>query len=266
MVEFVFMLAFENVCFFLLSFKPMLTLYPSLHIKGGRSTYMPHSKPDNYRAEFLNKNPLELALEFKASGFPWLHIVDLDAAFSGTSENRETIKEIIRELKIPVQISGGIHSMPIVDAWIKDGANSVVITSAALTNPFLVREASTNFPGKIAVRIDSMEGYVASTGWVNSTGLKTLDLALRVEDEGAAKIIYAGINVEGKMTEVDLETTTDLAFALSIPLIAAGGVYSLQDLVELKTKKYAGIEGLILGRTLLNGILDPKKALALANS
>lgn len=244
----------------------MLTLYPSLHIKGGLSTYMPYSGADDCKPEFLGRAPLELALEFEASGFPWLHVVDLDAAFSEVSENRKTIEEIIKKLKIPVQVSGGIHSMGVIGAWVEAGASSVVITSAALTNPSLIHEAASSFPEKITVRIDSIEGYVARTGWVNSSRLKTLDLALRVEDAGATKIIYAGINIEGKMTEVDLETTTDLAFALSIPLVAAGGVYSLQDLVELKTKKYAGIEGLILGHTLLNGILDPRKALAIASS
>lgn len=242
----------------------MLTLYPSLHIKEGASTYMPHSRSSHQSDEFLRLNPVERALSFQNDGFSWIHIVDLDAAFSEAAINRSCIEEIIRSLCIPVQISGGIHDMKSIEGWIDRGAACVVLTSAAVKNPGLVREAAKKFPGKIAVKIESIGGYVTRTGWMNTSELKALDLALQVEDAGVAKIIYADINQDGALSEVDLETTTDLAFTLSIPVIAAGGVYLLQDLDELMSHRKAGIEGLILGRTLFNGILDPKLALKIA--
>jgi phosphoribosylformimino-5-aminoimidazole carboxamide ribotide isomerase len=244
----------------------MLTLYPSLHVKGGVSTYLPHSGSDFQASELAAQTPLERARAFEAAGFPWLHLVDLDAAFSESPANRACIEEIIKKLKIPVQLSGGMHDMRAVEAWIKRGAACVVLTSAAQKNPELVREAARAFPGKIAVKIDSIGGYVARTGWTNTAALKALDLALQAEDAGVAKVIYADINLDGALSEVDLEATIDLAFALTVPVIAAGGVHSLQDLAEVKAHGDAGIAGLLLGRALYSGALDPKKALALANA
>jgi phosphoribosylformimino-5-aminoimidazole carboxamide ribotide isomerase len=244
----------------------MLTLYPSLHIKGGAGAYLPHSSNDFQEAEIIHPHPVERAAAFEAVGFPWLHLVDLDAAFSESSVNRGCIKEIIRTVKIPVQISGGIHSMRAVDYWAEKGAACIVLASAALKNPGLVREAAAKFPGKIAVKIDSIGGFVTQTGWTNTTSLKALDLALQVESAGVAKVIYADINLDGALSEVDLETTIDLAFALTIPVIAAGGVHSLRDLAEVKSQCKAGIAGLLLGRALYNGTLEAAEALKLANS
>ncbi|MFA4994465.1 MAG: HisA/HisF-related TIM barrel protein [Bdellovibrionales bacterium] len=242
----------------------MLTLYPSLHVKGGASAYLPHSSSDFQPTEMAAINPLDRALAFEAAGFPWLHLVDLDAAFAESPENRSCIEEIIKKIKIPVQISGGIHTMRSVESWINAGAQCVVLASAAQKTPTLMREAAAKFPGKIAVKIDSIGGFVARTGWANTSALKALDLALQAEEAGVAKIIYADINLDGALSEVDLEATIDLAFALTAPVIAAGGVHSLQDLAEVKAHSNAGISGLLLGRSLYNGTLDAGKALALA--
>jgi phosphoribosylformimino-5-aminoimidazole carboxamide ribotide isomerase len=244
----------------------MLTLYPSLHIKGGVSTYLPYSNSDYQQTEPAPLKPIERAMTFEAAGFPWLHIVDLDAAFSESLINQSCIEEIIKKIKIPVQISGGIHDLCAIENWLNKGAECVVLTSAALKGPDLMREASARFPGKVAVKIDSIGGYVARTGWANTAALKAMDLALLAEEAGVAKVIYADINLDGALSEIDLEATIDLAYALSIPVIAAGGVHSLQDLAEIKAQSDAGISGLILGRSLYNGTLDAPKALALASA
>jgi len=243
-----------------------MILYPSLHIKDGAVARLTRSSSDSRQAEMLHPDPVERAAAFEADGFPWLHVVDLDGAFSDTAVNNDCLEAILKKIKIPMQLSGGIHDMRTIDFWLDKGVEKVVLTSAAQQNPKLVREASALFPGRIAVKIDSIGGYVARTGWTNASSLKALDLALRVEDAGAASIIYADINLDGALSEVDLEATIDLAFALTIPVIASGGVNSLQDLAELKSHSEAGISGLILGRSLYNGTIDAHEALQLANS
>ena len=243
-----------------------MILYPSIHIKDGAVARLTRSSSDQRQAEMLHPDPVARAASFEEEGFPWLHVVDLDAAFSHTSVNVARIEAMIKRVKIPTQLSGGIHDMAAIEAWIERGIQRIVLASAALQNPTLVREAAARFPGRIAVKIDSIGGFVARTGWTNTSSIKALDLALRVEDAGAAAIIYADINLDGALSEVDTEAIIDLAFALTIPVIASGGVHSLQDLAELKSHSKAGIEGLILGRALYNGSIDAKEALALANS
>jgi len=247
------------------SLKSMI-LYPSLHIKDGAVARLTRSSSDSAQAEMLHPHPTECAAAFEAQGFPWLHVVDLDGAFSQTSVNNECIQSILKGVKIPMQLSGGIHDMQAIEFWLNKGVQRIVLTSAAQQNPALVQEASARFPGRIAVKIDSIGGYVVRTGWKSTSTLKALDLALRVEDAGAEAIIYADINLDGALSEVNLEAIIDLAFALTIPVIASGGVHSLQDLQELKSHSEAGIAGLILGRALYNGTIDAAAALELAHS
>ncbi len=244
----------------------MLTLYPSLHIKDGAVARLTRTSRDLRQAELLHPNPIQCAAEFEADGFPWLHIVDLDAAFSESMTNAACIETMIKRAKIPIQLSGGIHSMLDMDKWFDKGASCIVLTSAAHTSPALVREAAKRFPGKIAVKIDSLGGFVANTGWTEASSLKALDLALRVEEAGVAKIIYADINVDSALSEIDIESTIDLAFALTIPVVASGGVNSLQELAELNSHTDSGIAGLLLGRALYNGTISAKQALEVANS
>ena len=244
----------------------MLTLYPSLHIKDGAVARLTRSSSDLRQAEVLHPNPPERAAAFEADGFPCLHVVDLDAAFSESSVNTACIEAIVKRVKIPVQLSGGIHDMHAIETWLGKGVESIVLTSAAQASPALVREAAKRFPGKIAVKIDSIGGYVANTGWTQTSSLKALDLALRVEDARAAKVIYADINLDSALSEIDLEAIIDLAFALTIPVIASGGVYSLQDLAELNAHTDSGISGLILGRALYTGAIDAKEALELVKA
>jgi len=241
-----------------------MILYPSIHIKDGAVARLTRSSSDSRQAELLHPNPSARAALFESEGFPWLHIVDLDGAFSETSTNAATIVKIRDSIKIPMQLSGGLRSMAAIECWLNKGVERVVLASAALENPLLVREAAQKFPGRIAVKIDSIGGYVARTGWTNTSSLKALDLALRVEDAGVAAIIYADINLDGALSEIDMEAIVDFAFALTVPVIASGGVHSLQDLIELKSHGDAGIAGLILGRALYNGTIDAKEALEVA--
>jgi phosphoribosylformimino-5-aminoimidazole carboxamide ribotide isomerase len=163
-----------------------------------------------------------------------------------------------------VQLSGGIRDMKTIENWIDKGVTRVVLNTIALQDPALVRDACKKFPGRIAVKVDSRAGYVAVTGWKNTSSMKALDLALRVEEAGAAALIYADINPDGALSEINNEAIIDLAFSLTVPVIASGGVNSLQDLADLKAHAKAGIAGLILGRALYSGKIKADEALALA--
>ncbi|MDE2030047.1 MAG: tRNA-dihydrouridine synthase, partial [Alphaproteobacteria bacterium] len=195
-----------------------------------------------------------------------LHVVDLDAIYEDTSVNASAIESILKTVKLPMQLSGGMRSMNAIESWLDKGVERAVLASAALDDPELVREAAKRFPGHIGVKIDSIGGYVARKGWANTTSLKALDLALRVEDAGVSAIIYADINMDGALSEVDMEAIVDFAFALTVPVIASGGVHSLQDLAALKSHQAAGIEGLILGRALYTGAINASAALTIADS
>ena len=241
-----------------------MILYPSLHIKDGVVARLTRSGGDLAQAEVLHTNPAERAEAFEKQGFPWLHIVDLNGAFEGRSVNHEAIEAILKAVKIPVQLSGGMRTLSTVDHWISKGVTRVVLTTVAAQNPDIVREACKCHPGRIAVKVDSRAGRVAVNGWTHTTSMKALDLALRVEEAGAAALIYADINRDSALSEVNTEAVIDLAFALTVPVIASGGVASLQDLVELKAHAQAGIAGLILGRALYSGKFEAEEALRLA--
>ena len=240
-----------------------MILYPSIHIKDDVVARLTRAG-DLQQAEVLHKNPGERAAQFQAQGFPWLHVVDLNGAFSGQPVNIRAVEDILKAVTIPVQLSGGIRSMDAIERWAAAGVSRIVLNSAAIREPDLIRAACKAFPGRIAVKIDSRAGYVAVTGWATSSSMRALDLALRVEEAGAASVIYADINPEGALSEINMEAIVDLAFALTIPVIASGGVTSLQDLAELKRHAQAGIAGLILGRALYNGTIKADDALALA--
>ena len=241
-----------------------MILYASLHLKDGVVARLTRSGGDWHDAEVLHPNPAIRAAEFEAQKFPWLHVVDLNGAFEGRPVNAASVEAILKEVKIPIQVSGGIRDMKTIENWLEKGVARVVLTTAAVQNPELVREACRAFPGRVAVKIDSHSGYVTTTGWTRASTLKALDLALRVEEAGASAIIYADINPDGALAEINLEAIIDLAFALTTPVIASGGVQSLQELAELKANTKAGIAGLILGRALYNGVISARDALALA--
>ena len=165
----------------------VVILYPSLHIKDGAVARLTRSSSDSRQAELLHKNPVECALAYRAQGFSWLHIVDLDGAFAESPVNAECIEAMIKTVDLPMQLSGGIHNLNTVEKWLSKGVQRIVLASAALENPEFVREAAKQFPGHIAVKIYSIGGYVARTGWARISSLKALDFALRVEEAGAER-------------------------------------------------------------------------------
>lgn len=241
-----------------------MILYPSIHIRDGVVARLTRGGDDLGDAEILHNDPGKRASAFEAQGFPWLHVVDLNGAFEGHPVNVEAVDSILKNLQIPVQLSGGMRSMTIIENWFEKGVERIVLTSVALHDPDLVREVCRAFPGRIAVKIDSRDGYVAATGWKKSSSMKALDLALQVEDAGVAALIYADINRDGALGEVNVEAISDLAFTLTIPVIASGGVNSLQDLADLKAHTGSGVAGLILGGALYSGKIKAEEALALA--
>jgi len=185
----------------------------------------------------------------------------LNGAVEGKPVNGAVVEAILKAVKLPVQLGGGIRSMAGIEAWLSKGVSRVVLGTIALKEPELVREACRAFPGRIAVGIDARDGFVAVAGWMEASTVKALDLALKFEDAGVAAIIYTDINRDGALGGVNLETTVDLAYALTTPLIASGGVASVADLEALKAHESAGIEGVIVGRALYDGRIDVPKAL-----
>ncbi|MEJ0061927.1 MAG: 1-(5-phosphoribosyl)-5-[(5-phosphoribosylamino)methylideneamino]imidazole-4-carboxamide isomerase [Alphaproteobacteria bacterium] len=237
-----------------------MILYPSIDIKDGAVVRLLRGDLD--AVTVFGNDPAEQARRFKAQGFEWLHLVDLNGAVEGKPVNDALVETILAAVDMPVQLGGGIRDMTGIESWLKKGVSRVVLGTIALKQPALVREACREFPDKIAVAIDARDGYVAVAGWMEATNTRALDLALRFEDAGAAAIIYTDINRDGALGGVNLETTVDLAYALTTPVIASGGVGSMQDLVELKAYESAGITGVIVGRALYDGRIDIPKALA----
>jgi len=238
------------------------TLYPAIDLKQGRVVRL--QRGDTAQATIYAEDPAEQARAFAADGFKWLHVVDLDGAFAGKPANAEAVARILEASPLPVQLGGGIRNMPTVEAWLGAGVTRVILGSAAVKDPPFVRQACRHFPGRVVVGIDARGGMVATEGWAETSTLSARDLALRLEDAGAAAIIYTDIDRDGMLSGVNVEQTRALALALETPVIASGGVASLADLVALKAVAADGISGCILGRALYDGRIVPAEALALA--
>jgi phosphoribosylformimino-5-aminoimidazole carboxamide ribotide isomerase len=238
-----------------------MILYPAIDLKDGACVRLVRGAMDE--ATVFNMDPADQARAFAAEGFEWIHVVDLNGAVEGRPVNGAAVERILASTDRPVQLGGGIRSLDLIEHWLVKGVSRVVLGTVAVKNPDLVRQACHAFPGRIAVGIDAREGYVAVEGWVETSTVKALDLALRFEDAGAAAIIYTDINRDGAMAGVNVDQTADLAFALTTPVIASGGVSSMADLDALKREEGAGIEGVIVGRALYDGRIDPAAALDL---
>jgi phosphoribosylformimino-5-aminoimidazole carboxamide ribotide isomerase len=210
----------------------------------------------------FNENPAAQALEFVAAGCEWLHLVDLNGAFAGEPVNAAPVKEILSQTKVPAQLGGRIRDMATIEMWINHGLARVILGTVAVENPDLVREAAKAFPGQVAVGIDARNGYVATKGWAEETDVQVTDLAKSFEDAGVAAIIYTALLRDGAMKGPNVQSTADLANAVDIPVIASGGVSSLDDLRALKTCG-ASLNGAISGRALYDGAIDLGEALAL---
>jgi phosphoribosylformimino-5-aminoimidazole carboxamide ribotide isomerase len=236
-----------------------MIVYPAIDLKDGVCVRL--LRGDMNVATIFNTDPADQARAFAAAGFRWLHLVDLNGAVAGHPVNSSAVAAILSAVSIPVQLGGGIRDIDTVARWLDAGVRRAILGTVALSHPELVRDACRRFPGQIVVGIDAREGRVAVEGWSKTSNVKALDLALRFEDAGVAAIIYTDINRDGAMAGVNVEATVDLAFALTTPLIASGGVSSVADLVRLKEHERAGIEGVVCGRALYDGRIDPAEAL-----
>jgi phosphoribosylformimino-5-aminoimidazole carboxamide ribotide isomerase len=241
-----------------------LTLYPAIDLKGGQVVRL--KRGDMAQATVYSAEPGAQARKFAALGFPWVHVVDLDGAFAGRPANSAAVETIIAAIpKVPVQLGGGIRTMETVEAWLERGVRRVILGSAAVKDPDFAFAACRAYPGRVAVGIDARGGLVATEGWAEVSTVLATDLGKRFEDAGAAAIIYTDIDRDGMLGGVNLEATLALARAVRLPVIASGGVASLNDLAALSGVTGEGIEGVIIGRALYDGRIDPAAALALVN-
>ncbi len=236
-----------------------MILFPAIDLKGGECVRL--LRGDMNSATAFNCDPAAQARAFETQGFTWLHVVDLDGAFAGHSVNGASVSAILAAVNMRVQLGGGIRDLAAVDGWLARGVSRVILGTVAVRDPELVRRACSKHPGRIVVGIDARAGRVAVEGWAQATELAALELAKRFEDAGVAAIIYTDIERDGAMAGVNLAATVQLANSISIPVIASGGVSSLADLEALKAANCPGIEGVISGRALYDGRLDPAAAL-----
>jgi phosphoribosylformimino-5-aminoimidazole carboxamide ribotide isomerase len=235
-------------------------LYPAIDLKDGRCVRL--LRGEMSAATVFNDDPAEQARRFADAGGRWLHLVDLDGAFAGKPMNAASVEAILAAVKVPVQLGGGIRDLATIEAWLGKGVARVILGTAALTNPDLVKESCRRFPGKVAVGIDARDGRVAVEGWARTAEMIALDLARRVEEAGAAAIIFTDIERDGALAGVNVAATAALAQKLETPVIASGGVAGLADLQALKAHEKDGVAGAILGRALYDGRIDLKAALA----
>ena len=239
----------------------MLTLYPAIDLKDGACVRLRRGDMD--QATVYSDDPAAQARAWQAAGCRWLHVVDLNGAFAGQAVNAAAVSAILAAATVPVQLGGGIRDMGGIERWLAAGIRRVILGSAAVRDPALVRAACQRFPGQIAVGIDAREGFVATDGWAATSTLAAPDLAARFADAGVAAIIYTDIGRDGMLGGLNLDQTAALAAASAIPVIASGGVGSLADLEALQVLRHANIEGVIVGRALYDGRVDPAAALAL---
>ncbi len=236
-----------------------LTLYPAIDLRGGQVVRLKRGAMD--QATIYAEDPAAQAESFADAGFGWIHVVDLDGAFAGRPANADAVRAIIAAVPgIPVQLGGGIRDMATAEAWLGEGIARIVLGSAAVKDPDFVRAACRAFPGRVAIGLDARDGFVATEGWAETSTLLAADLALRFADAGAAALIYTDIARDGMLSGVNVEATAALARSVRIPVVASGGVASLDDLHALRAA--ACIEGVVIGRALYDGRIEPRAALA----
>ena len=238
-----------------------MILFPAIDLKDGACVRLVRGEMS--QSTTFNDDPAAQACDFADAGFEWIHIVDLNGAFAGKPVNAEAVAAIAAAVDLPMQLGGGIRSMDTIARWLEAGVQRVILGTAALKDPDLVRRACDQYPGRIVVGIDAREGRVAVEGWAETSEMKVLDLAMRFENDGVAAIVYTDIDRDGAMQGVNVDATVDLAFALATPVIASGGVRGISDLADLKENESAGIEGVISGRAIYDGRLDSDEALEL---
>ena len=236
-----------------------MILFPAIDLKNGQCVRLKQGDMD--QATVFNHDPAAQGAAFEAQGFQWLHVVDLDGAFAGKPMNAAAVEAILKRVAFPVQLGGGIRDMKTVEGWLGKGIRRVIIGTAAVRDPGFVREAAKAFPGQVAVGIDARDGYVAVEGWAETSTLAAADLGRRFEDAGVAAIVYTDIARDGMLQGINWDGTIALAKALTIPVIASGGLASMADIERLMAPDAAILEGAITGRALYDGRIDPATAL-----
>jgi phosphoribosylformimino-5-aminoimidazole carboxamide ribotide isomerase len=238
-----------------------LILFPAIDLKEGNAVRL--EQGDMARATVFNRDPAAQARAFERQGFEYLHIVDLDGAFAGKPVNAEAVDRILAGVKMPVQLGGGIRNTATVEAWLEKGVKRVIIGTAAVRDPPFVKQAARDYPGQVAVGLDARDGKVAVEGWAESSELSALDIAKRFEDAGVAAIVYTDIARDGLLKGLNLDATIALANAISIPVVASGGLASIEDVKAMLQPRARKLEGAIAGRALYDGRLDAAEALKL---
>ena len=236
-------------------------LYPAIDLKEGQCVRL--LRGDMAQATVFNDDPAAQARAFVAQGFDYLHVVDLDGAFAGKPMNAEAVDRMLGAIDIPVQLGGGIRDLRVVRAWLDKGVARVIIGTAAVNDPDFVKEAARLYPNRVAVGVDARDGRVAVDGWAKTSDLSALELGRRFEDAGVAAIIYTDISRDGALKGLNIEATLALAEAVAIPVIASGGLASIDDVARLIEPDCARLAGAIAGRALYDGRLDPAEALKL---
>lgn len=238
-----------------------MILYPAIDLKDGQCVRLLRGEMD--KATVFSDSPADQAKLFESEGAKWIHVVDLNGAFEGKPVNIDAVKSIIAAVNIPIQLGGGIRDIETIRSWIDAGVKRVVLGTVALKNPDLVKQACKEFPGQISVGIDAKDGVVAVEGWAEKSELTALELALKFEDAGVATIIFTNVNNDGMMQGPDIDETKSLAENISTPVIASGGVSSIEDLSSLKEIESFGVEGAISGRAIYEGKINIKEAVSL---
>jgi phosphoribosylformimino-5-aminoimidazole carboxamide ribotide isomerase len=236
-------------------------LFPAIDLKNGEAVRL--QQGDMARATVFNRDPAAQAAAFARQGFEYLHLVDLDGAFAGKPMNAAAVEAILAQVTIPVQLGGGIRDRGTIDAWLGKGITRVIIGTAAVRDPALVKDAARAHPGQVAVGLDARDGKVAVEGWAETSTLSALDIARRFEDAGVAAIIYTDVARDGMLKGLNLDATIELADKISIPVIASGGLASIADVRGLLEPRARKLQGAIAGRALYDGRLDAAAALAI---
>ena len=240
-----------------------MILYPAIDLKDGQCVRLLHGDMD--KATVFNASPADQAEQFARDGFDWLHVVDLNGAIQGQSMNADAVSAILNRISIPMQLGGGIRSLEAVSLWIEAGVSRVILGTVAVRDPDLVKVAARRWPEQIAVAVDVRDGKVAVDGWTGDSDLDPIALAQRFEDAGVAALIVTDITRDGAMTGVNVEAVGAVADAVTIPVIASGGVASVDDIRHLQARPGTPIAGAVLGRSLYNGAIRPAEVIAVAN-
>jgi phosphoribosylformimino-5-aminoimidazole carboxamide ribotide isomerase len=236
-------------------------LFPAIDLKNGQCVRL--EQGDMARATVFNLDPAAQARAFASQGFEYLHVVDLDGAFAGKPMNAQAVEAMLKAVTMPVQLGGGIRDLKTIEAWLGKGIARVIIGTAAVRDPALVKDAAKTFPGRVAVGLDARDGKVAVEGWAETSQVTALEIAQRFEDAGVAAIIFTDIARDGLLKGLNLDATIELAESISIPVIASGGFASIEDVKALLAPRAKKLAGAIAGRALYDGRLDPAAALAL---